>query len=357
MSDIINENKIYPIIFSRKIKSTIWGGRRLYSGRDPENGRLGSCPKIGEIWSLCENHNIVALNGPYKLFMLEDILKDVPVGFLGGPFQNNHFPLIMKIIDADDRLSIQLHPDDEKARELEKYYCGKTEMWYVLDASADSEIILGFNRKIDENEFRRHIENNSLESVLNHIRVKKGDTFLIRPGCVHAIGKGVLIAEIQQNCDITYRVYDYARKDADGKTRELHIKKALKCVDYDQINVNAPRALRLCDFKGGSVTHLNSNAYFDVAAYEFSGERGFDYKFKLPVFSVFMNIGEDIYVSYGDSGCDYFPKYSSLLMPAGYEGAHFEAADSENGISLLQAFTLPDTPQKSSIIKSSFSIR
>ncbi|HPG59825.1 MAG TPA: hypothetical protein PKW98_18550, partial [Candidatus Wallbacteria bacterium] len=101
MSDIINENKIYPIIFSRKIKSTIWGGRRLYSGRDPENGRLGSCPKIGEIWSLCENHNIVALNGPYKLFMLEDILKDVPVGFLGGPFQNNHFPLIMKIIDAD----------------------------------------------------------------------------------------------------------------------------------------------------------------------------------------------------------------------------------------------------------------
>jgi mannose-6-phosphate isomerase len=349
-----NDENIYPIIFSRKIKTTIWGGYRLYSDAFRESGGAApaGCPKVGEIWSLCENHNIVALNGGYKLMMLEDVLKDLPASFFGAKYydefvSSRHFPLILKIIDANDRLSIQLHPNDEMARKIEKYYSGKTEMWYVLDAAADSEIILGFNRKIDENEFRQHIKNNSLESVLNHIKVRKGDTFLIEPGTVHAIGKGVLIAEVQQNCDITYRVYDYARTDPDGKTRELHVEKAIKCVNYGQINPGAQSASKMPEFKGAAIKHLNSNNYFDVMLYESETGKGFDCGCNFPVFSVFMNIGEDAYVSYGEDSCDYFPEYSALLMPAGYEGAHFEPADGENNVRLLQALPCPTSPVNS----------
>ncbi len=345
----------YPIIFSRKIKSTIWGGFRLYPGASSETVDIVDCPKVGEIWSLCENHNIVALNGGYKLLPLDDILKDLPSAFFGekydgGCYKKDSFPFILKIIDANDRLSIQLHPNDEMARKIENYYCGKTEMWYVLDAQQDSEIILGFNQKIDEETFRRHIKNNSLESVLNHIRVKKGDCFIIYPGTVHAIGKGVLIAEIQQNCDITYRVYDYARLDSDGKARQLHIEKAIKCVDYARINPGGCNESGRYSVKGSSVRHINSNEYFDVMIFESPAGKGIDCPLKLPVFSVFMNIGEDAFISYGDNCCDYFPKYSALLMPADYNGVHFEPADGEKGITMLQAFTLPDTPDKFNII-------
>jgi mannose-6-phosphate isomerase len=344
----------YPIIFSRKIKSTLWGGFRLYPGASSETAGIDGCPKVGEIWNLCENHNIVALNGGYKLLMLEDIIKNLPPAFFGVKYgardNNDPFPFILKIIDANDRLSIQLHPNDEMARKIENYYCGKTEMWYVLDAQQDSEIILGFNQKIDEQTFRRHIKNNSLESVLNHIKVKKGDCFIIYPGTVHAIGKGVLIAEIQQNCDITYRVYDYARLDSDGNARGLHIEKAIKCVDYGRINPVGCNGAGSYNINGSRARHLNSNEYFDVMILESAAGKGIDCSFKLPVFSVFMNIGEDAFVCYGQNCCDYFPKYSALLMPADYTDAHFEPVDGEKGIAMLQAFTLPDTPDKFNII-------
>lgn len=345
----------YPIIFSRKIKSTIWGGFRLYPGASSETADIDGCPKIGEIWSLCENNSIVALNGDYKLLMLEDILKILPPAFFGlkngGGANNQPFPFILKVIDANDRLSIQLHPNDEMARKIEDYYCGKTEMWYVLDARQDSEIILGFNQKIDEQTFRRHIKDNSLESVLNHIKVKKGDCFIIYPGTVHAIGKGVLIAEIQQNCDITYRVYDYARVDSNGNARALHIEKAIKCVDYTKINTGrCSGADRPYNIKGNRVRHLNSNEYFDVMILQSAAGNSIDCSFKLPVFSVFMNIGQDAYVRYGKNCRDFFPKYSALLMPANYTDAIFEPAGGKNEISMLQAFSLPNTPDKLNII-------
>lgn len=367
MSEVINGPavergavKMYPIIFSRKIKTTIWGGYRLYSGAPGgEAARAMGCPKVGEIWSLCENHNIVALNGGYRLMMLEDVLGDLPPAFFGaGPYErfvrDRHFPLILKVIDAADRLSIQLHPNDEMARSLEKYYCGKTEMWYVLDAAPGSEIILGFNRKIDEKEFRHHIKNNSLESVLNHIKVKKGDVFMIEPGTVHAIGRGVLVAEVQQNCDITYRVYDYARKGPDGRKRELHVEKAIKCLDYGMINPAAGKAVAIDNFRGARVSHICSSKYFDAILYEGRAGKGFDCGAGFGAFSVFMNLGGDAYVSYGDDGCDHFPKYSALLMPAGFEGAHFEPADGERSVTLLQALTMPDTPDKADIIRKCF---
>ncbi len=368
----------YPVIFSRKIKSTIWGGYRLYpgygdcfsdirpafsgAGAGRFNDAVDLCPKIGEIWSLCDNHNIVALNGVYKLMTLENILDIMPSAFFGEKYYDYfrkiiHFPLILKIIDANDKLSIQLHPDDYMAQKLENYYCGKTEMWYVLDVREDSEIILGFNRSLDENELRRHIKNNTLESVLNRIKVSKNDAFVINPGTVHAIGSGVLVAEIQQNCDITYRVYDYARVERNGKQRELHIEKAIKCVDYNCINPAGLEKNHGAFFYKDCVTrHINSNKYFDVLIHNVPPGKGFDYSYNLPVFSVFMNTGKDVYITYGDGCCNLFPEYSALLMPAGYKGAYFKAACDDYGIELLQTFTLPDTADKINIINAAFQL-
>ena len=137
-----------------------------------------------------------------------------------------YFPLLIKLIDAKDRLSIQVHPDDEYALKNEGEY-GKTEMWYVVDCEEDAKLVYGFNRNISKEEFERRIKDNTLTSVCNVVPVKKGDVFFIEAGTLHAIGKGILIAEIQQNSNTTYRVSDYGRLGADGKPRPLHIEKAL----------------------------------------------------------------------------------------------------------------------------------
>ena len=137
-----------------------------------------------------------------------------------------YFPVLIKLIDAKDNLSIQVHPDNDYARRVENEF-GKTEMWYVLDAAPGAQLIYGFKEKISKEAFKAAIENNTLPQVLNHVDIHKGDVFFIEAGTVHAIGKGALIAEIQQNSNVTYRVYDYDRRGADGKPRELHVAKAL----------------------------------------------------------------------------------------------------------------------------------
>ena len=138
----------------------------------------------------------------------------------------SYFPVLIKLIDAKDNLSIQVHPDNEYAKRVEHEF-GKTEIWYVIDATPDAQLVYGFKEKISKEEFKKAIEENTLLDVLNTVNVKKGDLFFIEAGTVHAIGKGVLIAEIQQNSNSTYRVYDYGRIGKDGKPRELHIKKAV----------------------------------------------------------------------------------------------------------------------------------
>lgn len=137
-----------------------------------------------------------------------------------------YFPILIKLIDAKDNLSIQVHPNNEYAQRVEGEF-GKTEIWYVLDAAEDAQLIYGFKEKISSEEFAEAIENNTLTDVLNSVKVKKGDLLFIEAGTVHAICKGILVAEIQQNSNTTYRVYDYGRVGADGKPRELHIKKAV----------------------------------------------------------------------------------------------------------------------------------
>ena len=215
----------YPMKLIAPLKDYLWGGTRL---RD-EYGKEAQLTKIAESWELaCHKDGMSVIgNGAAAGQTLADRLAAEGVGALGTKAAKfPYFPLLIKLIDAHDDLSVQVHPDDDYARRVEGEY-GKTEMWYVMDAAPGAELLYGFQHEITKAEFRRRIEDNTLLDVVRHVPVQKGDVFFIPAGTLHAIGKGILICEIQQNSNTTYRVYDYGRIGTDGKQRELHIEKAL----------------------------------------------------------------------------------------------------------------------------------
>ena len=208
----------YPLILTPPVKDYIWGGTRLKS----EYGIETDLEKCAEGWMLsCHKDapSIVA-NGEHAGKTLPEVLDICGKAALGIAVKTEEFPLLIKLIDAADRLSVQVHPDDDYAYKNEGEP-GKTEMWYVIDCDEDAELIYGFNEDITKQEFERRIADNTLLEVCNRVKVKPDDVFFIKSGTLHAIGKGMLIAEVQQNSNTTYRVYDY------GRPRELHIKKAL----------------------------------------------------------------------------------------------------------------------------------
>jgi len=206
-------------------KDYIWGGNRLReeyglqgpTGRPMAEGWMLSCHPDGP--SVIEN-------GPYAGKTLAEYIAAEGRGVLGSfGLLFEEFPILIKLIDAKDNLSIQVHPSNKYAMEHEHQY-GKTEMWYVLDAQPGAQLYYGFQKEISEGEMERRIEDNTLTEVLNAVPVKKGDVFFIPSGTLHAICKGILIAEVQQNSNVTYRIYDYGRVGADNKPRQLHIKQA-----------------------------------------------------------------------------------------------------------------------------------
>lgn len=201
-------------------KDYLWGGSRLRT----DFGVQSDLNPLAEAWVLSCHPD-----GPSYLpdgTMLADYLAAHPEAAGTDCKKFEMFPVLTKFIDAKNNISIQVHPSNEYALEHEHQY-GKTEMWYVLDAAPGAQLIYGFKEKISKEAFKAAIENNTLPQVLNHVDIHKGDVFFIEAGTVHAIGKGALIAEIQQNSNVTYRVYDYDRRGADGKPRELHVAKAL----------------------------------------------------------------------------------------------------------------------------------
>lgn len=215
---------MYILKLKPAFKDYIWGGTRL---RD-DFGFESDLEKLAEGWMLSchkDGENIIE-NGEFRGKTLSETLKMHPefLGINGSKFE--YFPILIKLIDAKNDLSVQVHPDNEYAMRVEKEY-GKTECWYILDCDENAELIYGFNREINQNEFRNRIENNTFLETVNKVKVKKGDLFFIEAGTLHAIGKGILLAEIQQNSNTTYRVYDYGRLGADGKPRALHIEKAV----------------------------------------------------------------------------------------------------------------------------------
>lgn len=215
---------MHPLILIPTIKDYIWGGTKLRE----EFGKESKLEKLAESWELSchkDGESVIA-NGEYKGRTLSEYLAENPQAKGENCKRFENFPVLIKLIDARDNLSVQVHPDNEYAQRVEGEY-GKTEMWYIVDCEDNAELIYGFKEEITKDEFRYAIENNTLLEKTNSVSVKKGDVFFIKSGTLHAIGKGILIAEIQQNSNTTYRVYDYGRIGADGKPRELHIEKAI----------------------------------------------------------------------------------------------------------------------------------
>lgn len=236
-------------------KNYIWGGNRLREEYHIDT----SCEPLAEAWVLsCHPDGpSTIVNGPHAgqtLRQYIDACGREVLGSYGLIFQD--FPILTKLIDARDNLSVQVHPSNLYAMRNEKQY-GKTEMWYVLDAQPGAFLYYGFQKELSTEEFRRRIEENTLLEVLNAVPVKKGDVFFIAPGTLHAIGGGILIAEVQQNSNVTYRVYDYGRIGADGNPRPLHVEQALAVTHCEP-----PRTS--WDFGG----HLVRCEYFTVDRFE-----------------------------------------------------------------------------------------
>lgn len=226
-------NNLYPLKFAPVYKEKIWGGERL---RDLLNKKPGKITNIGESWEISSVGNDISVvtNGFLKGNNLEELIE-IYMGDLVGEVTYNQFgiefPLLIKYIDAKDKLSIQVHPNDELAKERHGAL-GKTEMWYVVDAEENARLVAGFNRPLNKEDYVSYFEKGKLEEILNYETVKPGDVFFIPAGRIHAIGGGIVLAEIQQTSDVTYRIYDFNRMDDQGKSRELHTDLSLDAIDF-----------------------------------------------------------------------------------------------------------------------------
>lgn len=226
--------ELYPLRFKPILKERLWGGHKLRDVLEKNFEGTG----VGESWELSGVAGDVSLidNGLYKGKSLNELIEAYPAKVLGKPVIDKfgkEFPILVKFIDAQKDLSIQLHPGDELARARHNSF-GKTEMWYVMDADPGAELIIGFKRDMSREEYQRAMEDKLLPQYLHYEPVAAGDGFFINSGKIHAIGAGILLAEIQQSSDVTYRVYDFDRRDARGNLRELHTELALDAMDFEK---------------------------------------------------------------------------------------------------------------------------
>jgi mannose-6-phosphate isomerase len=228
--------QLYPLQFEPILKDRIWGGEKLKTVLNkPITSKI-----TGESWELStvEGDVSVVANGSLKGKALTAIIEELPNEILGAKVYERfgkQFPLLFKYLDAREDLSIQVHPNDELAKKRHSSL-GKTEMWYVMQADTDARIIVGFKEDSSKEEYLENLNNNSLVSILDDVKVKSGDVFFLETGTVHAIGAGLVVAEIQQTSDITYRLYDFDRVDAQGNKRELHVDLALDAINYNKVD-------------------------------------------------------------------------------------------------------------------------
>lgn len=234
---------LYPLKFKPILKERLWGGTKLKDVL----GKPIESDITGESWELSGVDGDISeiSNGILSGTSLQELIQQEGTSLLGKSVVErfgNDFPILIKFIDAKQDLSIQLHPNDELAKKRHNSF-GKTEMWYVMDADPGAKLIVGFNKSVEKEEYIKSLEENTLLDLMNYEEVSEGDTFFINTGKIHAIGAGVLLAEIQQTSDVTYRVFDFNRKDKNGNLRELHTELALDAMDYsrkDDFKVNYP---------------------------------------------------------------------------------------------------------------------
>ncbi|SCX86926.1 mannose-6-phosphate isomerase, type 1 [Nonlabens sp. Hel1_33_55] len=279
--------KWYPIIFKPIYKEKIWGGSKLNDLKSLDS----PISKLGESWEISDVGDTISVvsNGELAGISLNELLEKHSLEVLGKRVKDRfgkRFPLLIKYIDTARDLSVQLHPDDETAQKKHGSF-GKTEMWYVMDAQEDARLTLGFEEASSKSAFAKAISSNNVPALLNYENVKPGESFLIQPGFIHAIGAGVTLAEIQQSSDITYRIYDYERTDDDGNQRELHIEDSIAMADYSKAE-----SYRLnYDHDTLGVQELAKTSYFETFVLQFTGRFNLELK-SGSSFTILMNVGE-----------------------------------------------------------------
>jgi len=302
---------LYPLKFTPIYKDKIWGGNKIKSILNKDFGDLPNCGESWEISAVEGNISVVS-NGYLAGNSLEELMEVYMGELVGDQVFDTfgiEFPLLIKFIDANDDLSIQVHPNDELAKERHNAF-GKTEMWVVLQADAGSKLVAGFNQQVDKDIYLEKLHNNELTDILNFEEVSAGDVYYIPAGRVHAIGKGILLAEIQQTSDITYRIYDYDRKDAQGNPRELHTDLALDAIDFTLYP----------DYKSHYQPKINESVelvkckYFTTNLLEINEVVEKDYN-QLDSFVIYICI-EGILQIETESGSETLQKGETILIPA-----------------------------------------
>jgi len=309
---------VYPIKFSPILKEKIWGGHKLglILSKDTDKDNIGESWEISDV-----NGNVsVVSNGIYKGMNLKTLIREHQSKLLGEnnyeQFGNN-FPLLIKFLDAKTDLSIQVHPDNAMAKKYHNSF-GKTEMWYVMDSDDDADIVIGLNDKTTDSKVLHDITSENVNAIFNREQVKKGDSFFIPAGKIHAIGAGVLAAEIQQTSDITYRVYDWDRTDDNGQKRELHTHLAEKATKQFDLNEKAEYTIQ-----ANEGARLVECEYFTTNILDISKQQTKDYS-NLDSFVIFMCVEGELNVTAGYQ-TETLKMGETVLFPANTEEVAFNS--------------------------------
>ncbi len=300
---------LYPLKFKPILKDKIWGGSRLSS-----KSKKGDDARIGESWEISGliGEESVVSEGYLKDNNINELIEVYMTELVGERIYDefgNEFPLILKLIDAKEDLSIQVHPDNEMA--IKRHNCfGKTEMWYVCEAQENTSLVWGFEKDTNQEDYIKHLKNGTLEEILHFEPVRKGDVFYTPAGKVHAIGKGALIAEIHQSSDITYRIYDYNRIDKNGEKRDLHTDLALDCIDFHGNKDSKTHP----EVEIGKPQNIVTSEFFTTNLLKFNSKIGRDY-YALDSFVAYMCTEGSFDILY-DEGKVSVKKGESVLIPA-----------------------------------------
>ena len=300
-----------PLTFNALLKSTLWGGDKIIPFKNLDVQQ----ENVGESWEISGvkgNETIVA-DGPYagkKLNELVEELKGKLVGEDNYQRFGNEFPLLIKFIDARQDLSIQVHPTDEIAK-MQGKERGKTEMWYLMDSDKDATLLCGLKKKITPEEYAQMVENDTIVDAIDRYEVKEGDCFFLPAGRIHAIGTGCFLAEIQQTSDVTYRIYDFKRKDKDGNYRQLHTKEAAECINY---NVESNYRTDYTPVKNQGVS-LVQCPYFNTAVYDLDEPMTIDYS-ELDSFVILIGLKGNATITDNEGNTFTLQAGESVLVPA-----------------------------------------
>lgn len=303
---------MYPLKFRPILKQTLWGGDKIISFK-----KLSEClPNVGECWdvSAVEGCESVVSNGADSGATLSDLVTKYKADLVGKAnyeIYGNKFPLLVKFIDANQDLSIQVHPNNFLAKR-DHGGLGKNEMWYLVDADKKTKLVLGFSKKIAIDEYEKRVQDGTLTEVLNVLPVSPGDVYYVPAGRIHSIGSGAFIVEIQQTSDITYRIFDYNRKDKQGKSRELHIKQAMEAIDFSDYEEDAQiKYQRVIN----EPVSLMSNDCFTASFYEMTESITCDYS-DLDSFVIFICIGGDSILLDNEGNQTTMCAGETILLPA-----------------------------------------